>query len=103
MSVQCIASTHTAWNTAFERFKTAHAEYEDPDVARDCESRGGSFDRCRNAEAQLLSLSAPNVEAIIEKLMILWPDVKHAVTQEGHQQRMVIGDLRGVQRRSGRR
>ena len=101
MTEGMIIADPIAWEHALARFKTAKAECESSGPPSDRNTRNPSLDRYCRAEAQLLALPAPDVEAVIAKLMILWDHIIYMNSEDPAPELKVIGDLRRVQMVNG--
>ena len=101
MTEGMITADPIAWKHALARFKTAKAECESSGPPSDRNSRNPSLDRYCQAEAQLLHLPAPDIEAVIAKLMVLWDHIIARKCEPPAPELKVIGDLRRVQMING--
>ena len=83
------------------RFKADLEEYGALRLALDIFNYKGDLqgldnlnERCTDAEDNVLGQRAPNLDAIADKLMILWEDDIWLETKKATQMQIIIGDLR---------
>ncbi len=82
------------WELAVEEFEIARAACDENRGADDQSRFDAIFDRYQEAEEALLALAAPDFEAVIEKLQIIWADELALETPDSIPMMMVVGDLR---------
>ena len=86
-----------AWASALSDYRTARSAEE---AFTDLSKPGAqeAIDALATAEATLLDLPAPNLAAVVDKLLVIWGDELSLDTDETDRLCMVIGDLRRFQR-----
>ena len=82
------------WEEVLSEHKTARKAYLHYWNSADGAIPEAICARCETAECDLLSVSAPDIEGIIEKLMVVFRPEMHAGTEDASQKCMIIGDLR---------
>ena len=86
-----------AWASALSDYRTARSaeeaftNYGEPGADE-------ALAALESAEATLLDLPAPNLAAVVDKLLVIWGDELFLDTDVTDRQCMVIGDLRRFQR-----
>ena len=97
MTEGIITADAAKWEHAFVRLQSAKAECNKIEMPKDQSIQGAVWACYHEAEDALLDLPAPNIEAVIAKLWILWAYDIPLGTSGGHQKRTLIGDLRRMQ------
>lgn len=85
------------WEHDLAEYRAAVAELNslDSNAHRDDPAKFDAvFDRCEVAEDKVLAQRAPDIDAVADKLMILWDEDVWSENEEGTQMRIIIGDLR---------
>lgn len=96
MNDHIIRADLEAWKLALTDFETASTAFENLGDIDDAGKIADASWALHDAEDTLLSLAAPDLEAVIKKLFILWQGELHEEIDEGLQKCGVIGDLRRI-------
>ena len=86
-----------AWKQAFLAYKSANERLENLEMPRDNSILDSVSDCFYEAEEALMALPAPNLTAVIDKLLIMWELELQYDQTESAQKRMVVLDLRRLQ------
>ena len=89
-----LRSDPIAWEQAVVEFESARAACNERKRTDDPAASAVIFDRFQAAEEALLGQPAPDFEAVIEKLLIIWEDELAIVTPDSIPLMAVVGDLR---------
>ena len=91
------------WLDDLAEYRAAVAELNglDNNAHRDDPAKfDAAFDRCEVAEDKVLAQRAPDIDAVADKLMILWDEDVWSENEESTQMQIIIGDLRWLARSS---
>lgn len=83
-----------AWEQAVVEFESARAACDLRKSGDDPSASDVIFDRFQAAEEALLCQPAPDIDAVIEKLLIVWEHELAIVTPDSIPMMAVVGDLR---------
>lgn len=83
MTTYTVTADNAAWASAIQNLKAAR------------ESTAGNA--IEQAGLALLDLHSPDVEGVIEKLMVIWEERVWNDAEDGERLRRIIGDLRRLQ------
>ncbi len=86
------------WRADLAAFRAAKTALDNHDHKADPAGIDALFDMCAEAEDKLLGQRAPDIDAVADKLMILFDEEVWQEDEEGSQLRIMIGDLRGLAR-----
>lgn len=96
MNDHILRADPAAWKLALEDYAAAGRAFKVLGDAADAAEIAGASSTLCDAEDTLLSLRAPDLEAVIQKLFILWQGELHEEIDEGLHKCGVIGDLRRI-------
>ena len=82
------------WQEDLAAFRAAKAALDAHDHKTHPDDTNTLFDTCALAEEKVLAQPAPDIDAVAEKLLILWDEDVWSELPEGEQFRGIIGDLR---------
>ncbi len=86
-----------AWKAALLEFKAAQLEFRSLKDNDDAAAVTATIIRHSDAERALLALAAPDINAVIEKLFVLFDSELWEETEDACHKQKVIGDLRRVE------
>lgn len=86
-----------SWEAALLEFNARAVEFRALNDDDDIDESALTCLRYSNAERALLAFAAPDIEGVIEKLMIFFEMDIVSGTEESDQKLKVIGDLRRIQ------
>lgn len=82
------------WKHDLAAYRDARAAIEIHEHKSNPDATDALVDRCHAAEDKVMGQPAPDIPAVVEKLLILWEDGLQSHLDESDQMRMIIGDLR---------
>ena len=82
------------WTEDLEEYLTLHLSLDFFDYKADPQGLDPVFGRINIAADKVLGQRAPSIDAIADKLMILWEDEIWFETNKATQMQIIIGDLR---------
>lgn len=88
----------TRWTSAQFNYAVAEMAWSAVDLADDCPARESVAQTVADARSSLLSVPAPDLGAVTEKLSLWWGEDLYDDSYESMQNRGVIGDLRRIER-----
>jgi hypothetical protein len=86
------------WEKAFAEHNAARAALDDGHEGTDPLVFNVIHEKAIAAEDKLLGIHAPHIDAVIEKLILIWGDDLFADTEVADQKQIIIGDLRRLSR-----
>ena len=87
-----------AWEQDLAAFRAASKKLDMHDHRTHPDDTNALLDACALAEEKVLGQPAPDVNAVADKLSILWSEDLFSELQEGEQMRQIVGDLRRLAR-----
>jgi len=85
-----------AWKQACAKLRAAKAVCDRLKIPRDRDIQYEKWERYYEAESALLTMPAPDIEAVITKLMLIFAEDLAADAPEALHKCKVIGDLRRI-------
>ena len=83
-----------AWEHAVAEVKAANAANAQELSLPGSLTAGFTLSRVFEAEDALMAMHAPDIQGVIEKLLVIWADELEVVTPDSYPLMGVIGDLR---------
>ncbi|WP_420381834.1 hypothetical protein [Novosphingobium sp.] len=96
MTNHVLKADTAAWKLALSKLRAAKAECAAMKIPRDRDIQNDKWETYFVAESALLTLPAPDLNAVIEKLMLLWNEDLASGAPESLQRCRVIGDIRRI-------
>jgi hypothetical protein len=97
MNEELTTADPVAWRAALLNFKAAQVDFRSLKDADDVPAAAATCLRYSDAERALLALAAPDINAVIEKLFVLFDSELWEETEDACHKQRVIGDLRRIE------
>ena len=94
MTTNLPKASRARFKADLEEYLTLHLSLDFFDYKADPQSLDPVFGRINIAADKVLGQRAPSIDAIADKLMILWEDEIWFETNKATQMQIIIGDLR---------
>lgn len=101
MTATNLSPNSAQWATDLNNFRAARAAIDNHDHRANPDATDALHEVAEEAEDRVLGQWAPNIDAVADKLMILWGEDVWSGLEEGEQMRMIVGDIRRFARLYG--